>query len=411
MAINFDDAFIKNYMDTMYPQPPEEPAQGTMLAAGPVTSDAPQAFIGTRLNVPRAGQAQPTPEERQRLGVQLFDTLAGMPKGAIQATAGLPGDLESIGRAVLDYFGYNVNQETVLPTAEDVAKRLESVLGPVVPKGQTTIVPTAEREQAAKMGETIGEFLPVAGVPEVVVGGGKAIGRAARAAKGNPSGILLQDAAGADVPVMKAPKVESKAFKNWFGDSKAVDEANKPIVVYHARRGDFEAFDPNMGEGKTADTGTFFSTSPEVAATYNTSSEHNIVPAYLSLKKPFIVDFNGANWNRAGEDALVKLPDGTEDDLLSYFGAGRDEVVSTDDVARLAREQGYDGVIIRNVVDHGPAGRFSTEEAFKPTDIYVAFKPEQIKSVMNKGTFDPDDPRMLYGAGGTGVAVQQEENQ
>lgn len=407
-----DQRFMQSLADDMKdPMLGEEAAPEMLLAAGPARTDAPQAFVGTRLNVPRAGQPQPTKEERQRLGIQLFDSLAGMPKGVIQQTAGFAGDLESIGRAVLDYFGYDVNQETALPTTEDIAKRLESALGPVVPKGQTTVVPTAEREKAARMGETVGEFLPVAGVPEAVVRGGKAIGRAARAAKGNPSGILLQDAAGADVPVMKAPKVESKAFKNWFGESKVVDEANKPIVVYHARRGDFEAFDPNMGEGKTADTGTFFSASPEVAATYNTSSEHNIVPAYLSLKNPLIVDFNGANWNNAGKDALVKLPDGTDDDLLSYFGDWVDDVVSTDDVARLARLQGKDGVIIRNVVDHGPAGRFSTEEAFKPTDIYVAFKPEQIKSVMNKGTFDPDDPRMLYGAGGAGVAAQQEENQ
>ncbi len=163
-------------------------------------------------------------------------------------------------------------------------------------------------------------------------------------------------------------------------------------------------------EGKSAGTGTFFSSSPDVAATYNTSSEHNMVPAYLSLKKPFIVDFGGANWNRAGSNAIVELPDGSEDDLLSYFNAGMDEMVSTDDVARLAREQGYDGVIIKNVVDHGPAGRFATKEAENPSTIYVAFQPEQVKSVFNKGEFDPTNPNMLLGAGGAAVATQQEEN-
>lgn len=192
MAINFDDAFTKNYMDSMYPQPPEEPAQDTMLAAGPVTSDAPQAFVGTRLNVPKAGQPQPTTQDRQRLGIQLFDALAAMPKGAVQATVGLPGDLESIGRTVLDYFGYNVNQETALPTSEDISKKLESTFGPVVPKGQTTIVPTAERERAAKSGETIGEFLPAPGIPEAVVRGGKLIRRGIQATKDMPVGMSTQ---------------------------------------------------------------------------------------------------------------------------------------------------------------------------------------------------------------------------
>jgi hypothetical protein len=399
-----DQRFMQSLADDMLMQP--EDGQEMLLAAGPARTDAPQAFVGTRLNVPKAGQAQPTTQDRERLAVGLLDSLAGALRGAAAQTLGLPGDIRSIVDMIAQEGAEKYLGQRTLPTTEEILQ--SNMLPPVLKEG---VPRREERQPSVETAEQVGTFLPAPGIPEAVVRGGRMIGRAARAAKGSPSGILLQDAAGADVPVMKAPKVESKAFKNWFGESKVVDEANKPVVVYHARRGDFEAFDPNMGEGKTANTGTFFSVSPEVAATYNTSSEHNIVPAYLSLKKPFIVDFNGANWNRAGEDALVKLPDGTEDDLLSYFDVGRDEVVSTDDVARLAREQGYDGVIIRNVVDHGPAGRFSTEEAFKPTDIYVAFKPEQIKSVMNKGTFDPDDPRMLYGAGGAGVAAQQEENQ
>lgn len=208
MAINFDDAFTKNYMDSMYPQPPEEPTQDVLLASGPVRSDvvgevtvqgynpsqdtAGGAFVGSRLKTPKAGQPQPTTQDRQRLGIQLFDALAAMPKGAVQATVGLPGDLESIGRTVLDYFGYNVNQETALPTSEDISKRLESVFGPVVPKGQTTIVPTAEREQAAKSGETVGEFLPAPGIPEAVVRGGRLIRRGIQATKNMPVGMSTQ---------------------------------------------------------------------------------------------------------------------------------------------------------------------------------------------------------------------------
>jgi hypothetical protein len=35
---------------------------------------------------------------------------------------------------------------------------------------------------------------------------------------------------------------DSAAFKAWFGNSKVVDENGKPLVVYHATTGDFEAF-------------------------------------------------------------------------------------------------------------------------------------------------------------------------
>jgi hypothetical protein len=393
-----------------------------VLPAGKVTVSAPEpemagmdkAFVGTRLNVPKPGQ--PTQQDREKMAIGLLDTLAGALRGAAAQVGGLPGDI----RSILDM----INQEGAerylgqrsFATTEEILKdtsvrvpgtQIDVPFPPILKEG----VPNrAERQKAVEVAQEVGTFLPAPGAPEAAIQGGKLIGKAIKATKNMPAKEIIQDISGADIVIPKAPKVETKAFKNWFGESKVVDDANKPVVVYHARRGDFEAFDPLRSEGKSAGTGTFFSSSPDVAATYNTSSEHNLVPAYLSLKKPFIVDFNGANWNSGGADALVKLPDGTDDDLLSYFGAAMDETVSTDDVARLARKQGYDGVIIQNVVDHGPAGRFASKEAENPTTIYVAFQPEQVKSVFNKGEFDPTNPNMLLGAGGAGAAATQEEN-
>jgi hypothetical protein len=402
----FEQAYVDTYMDAMYPMEPEE-----VVPAGTVTVSAPdpemagmdKAFVGTRLNVPAPGQ--PTEQDREKMAIGLLDTLAGALRGAAAQTIGLPGDI----RSILDM----INQEgaekylgkAVLPTTDEMLAG--TFLPPVLKEG----VPNREeRQKSVETAQEVGTFLPAPGIPEVAIQGVKAVGKAMRSIKNSLKSNTVTMMDGSEVAIPKAPKVESKAFKNWFGDSKAVDEAGAPVVVYTARRGNFEAFDPLKSEGKSAGTGTFFSSSPAVAATYNTSSEHNMVPAYLSLKKPFIVDFNGANWNRGGEDAVVKLADGSEDDLLSYFNAARDETVSTDDVARLAREQGYDGVIINNVMDHGPAGRFATKEAEEPSTVYIAFKPEQIKSVFNKGEFDPTNPNMLLGAGGAAVATQQEEN-
>ena len=393
-----------------------------VVPAGTVTVSAPdpemagmdKAFVGTRLNVPAPGQ--PTQQDREKMAIGLLDTLAGAMRGAAAQVGGLPGDI----RSILDM----INQEgaekylgqrsfaTTEEILEDTSVRIPGTqidvpFPPVLKEG----VPNrAERQKSVETAQEVGTFLPAPGIPEVAIQGVKAVGKAMRSIKNSLKSNTVTMMDGSEVAIPKAPKVESKAFKNWFGDSKAVDEAGAPVVVYTARRGDFETFDPLKSEGKSAGTGTFFSSSPAVAATYNTSSEHNMVPAYLSLKKPFIVDFNGANWNRGGEDAVVKLADGSEDDLLSYFNAARDETVSTDDVARLAREQGYDGVIINNVMDHGPAGRFATKEAGEPSTVYIAFKPEQIKSVFNKGEFDPTNPNMLLGAGGAAVATQQEEN-
>jgi hypothetical protein len=430
MAINFEDAFFKNYMDSMYPMEPDtEQAPEMQLASantGVMTDGG--AFVGTRLNMPKGLN---TRENQAKQSVLIADTLAGGGKGLVQGFAGLPGDLESIGRMALGYLGYNVDENTALPTSEEIGKRLESVLGQVIPPGQTTGVPTAERVRAAEGGTTGGEILAPSGQVKLASKVAKPVFKAT---------IKMLD--GAEQTLQKAPKVESKAFKNWFGDSKAVDDTGKPIVVYHATREQFDEFN-TTGEGQSLNTGTFFSSSPDVAGTYNTSSQHSIVPAYLSLKNPVIVEGNGANWNKIGQDAKISLPEvkvsAKEDEMLLSELTGQspnmdamttlekrdttakelfgetvfEKGFSTNEIARWARSKGYDGVIFKNVVDHGPAVRFSTEQAEKPSNIYVAFQPTQIKSaISNKGTFDPKDPSILkgVGVGGTGAAMSQEEN-
>ncbi len=136
---------------------------------------------------------------------------------------------------------------------------------------------------------------------------------------------------------------------------------------------------------------------------------------YLSLQNPLIVDFNGANWDsRGGEEWFVEDENGdgleyfTNEDDLNEFVDNWDEEAngplkiiksndnpnreSTDDIARQAREDGYDGVIFENITDEGPYGQGYGWD----TRVYVAFSPTQIKSVNNRGTFDPTDPRILF---------------
>lgn len=183
-------------------------------------------------------------------------------------------------------------------------------------------------------------------------------------------------------------------FKNWFGGSKVVDDAGAPLILYHgAKSGDITAFNTTGGKGKTSGTGLFLSADPTVANTYTPRREGGtIYPVYVSLKNPLIVDFAGKNWNQGDNEAVIELDDGTQDTLLDYFGAAYDETVSTDDVARLARERGHDGVIIRNVIDNGA---YDVPQRDGPTDLYVAFEPTQVKSINNQGAFSSTNPDTL----------------
>jgi hypothetical protein len=183
--------------------------------------------------------------------------------------------------------------------------------------------------------------------------------------------------------------VENKAFQNWFQESKVVDENKLPLTVYTGSKANIEQFSPQSDFAKISPT-YWFSTNPKVASGYAMDPTRKgeslgaVYPAKLSLQNPLVIDAKNNNWDNItiNNDKLK----------LKGFEAGKQKA-STDYIAYIARQNGYDGLIIKNAKDNpvGVSGEIS--------DVYTAFKPEQIKSVFNKGTFDPKDPRILYGGG------------
>jgi len=196
---------------------------------------------------------------------------------------------------------------------------------------------------------------------------------------------------------------ESEAFKGWFGDSKVVDKEGKPLVVYHGTgvnvgnrgefmSGDFDNFDPGLS-GKSSKTGApegtyFFTDDPAVASSYTVQwrgdfseklkDNANVMPVHISLKKPLRVNAKGENWRE-----------------ILYKGEYR----SLNDIVQLAKDSGkYDGVVVSKVHDQGVG-----DVAAKNSTTYVAFKPEQIKSVFNRGTYDPKDANILHQDGKSSV--------
>lgn len=159
--------------------------------------------------------------------------------------------------------------------------------------------------------------------------------------------------------------IDTPEFSNWFGDSKVVDSAGKPLVVYHGTQEDFTSFDPNRTGSATDDgdfgAGFYFTTNQEVASAYaGEQAGSNVVPVVLSMQNPLVVKSM------------------TEIDLPGFWGAR--EAGDSQRAAQAIQAAGYDGVI-------------ETGGAYPQ---YVAFRPEQIKSATgNRGTFDPNDPNIL----------------
>lgn len=157
-----------------------------------------------------------------------------------------------------------------------------------------------------------------------------------------------------DAPV----KTDSPEFRKWFGDSKVVDDAGKPLVVYHGTpRGDISEFSNEAPRNVMAfgdAQGHYFTSDPAVASNYGegkyggkNAGAPAVIPAYLSLQNPKIVETNSFEHTYVSPAGRKKL-----------------------------EADGFDGLIYR-------------DKDSRQNDEYIAFRPEQIKSATgNNGNFD-----------------------
>ena len=76
----------------------------------------------------------------------------------------------------------------------------------------------------------------------------------------------------------KKPVTETRNFKRWFGKSKVVDRAGKPMVVYHGTTHEIDAFDPNATNTENwYGQGLYFTDSKvDAAANYATDAGPDI---------------------------------------------------------------------------------------------------------------------------------------
>lgn len=156
--------------------------------------------------------------------------------------------------------------------------------------------------------------------------------------------------------------VSSEVFKRWFGDSKVVDENGQPLVVYHGTNADFDIFSK---EKIKRGTGFWFSSNKEMSKEYGDIKEF-----YLSVKNPIDVNKNRNDFIRLAKEAMPEIPN----DVSEHY-------IITDALGSTAfkeylQNKGYDAISLG--------------------DSYVVFEPNQIKSVNNRGTFDPSNDNIYY---------------
>lgn len=143
--------------------------------------------------------------------------------------------------------------------------------------------------------------------------------------------------------------INTPQFKEWFGDSKVVDKNGRPRVVYHGTNKQFSEFKISPLSkylGKLGE-GIYFTDSPTAAHAYAQEAAQNegdarTYPVYLAIRRPLVL-----------KDFAQPLPK----DMSAY-----------------------DGII---------CGKPGNRE-------FVVFRPEQIKSVYNRGPWDKNNPNIFY---------------
>lgn len=185
----------------------------------------------------------------------------------------------------------------------------------------------------------------------------------------------------------QAPVTESKAFKEWFGDSKVVDEDGKPLVVYHSTtplnatggNANFDAFHPmsHFGSAEAANERL-------TESGLKSFSGAHVLPVYLSIQNPVEIADNGIP--HTAIDIAIELQEkvGFSEDVIDIIDGGADEAARLQRLSDALSDVGVDGLFYTNIYED--AGSVS----------WVANSPEQIKSVHNAGSFSADDSRILH---------------
>ena len=198
-------------------------------------------------------------------------------------------------------------------------------------------------------------------------------------------------------------------FKNWFGDSKVVDGSGKPLVMYHgtnktnADGTDFTMFDTYATAHGLMGQGSYFTDNNSVAQSYTAKgkgSSPRVYETYLSIKNPLDMDAaaNPAQW-RSQFDEVAE--NGYFDNMKkntneAYYRQAEeyyaDEQFYRDEAAEILvngiEAMGHDGVT------HIGGGRVKADSVNHR--VYIAFHPEQVKSIHNNGDFNPSNVDIFY---------------
>jgi hypothetical protein len=202
-----------------------------------------------------------------------------------------------------------------------------------------------------------------------------------------------------------------KRLGNWLAKSWGVQNG-KPQTFYHATTKDFDTFNTHgtgfasaLGMAYEVERhGSFFAVDPKFAEGFiedpNTGRAKEggrILPVHLSIQSPIDLRDDALSRMLSDEETVDEFK-ANDIDLRSiynhFYELERWELFDGPEGAEFIdnlQKLGFDGAIINEAIPN--------DSNAKSGQVWVAFSPNQVKSVYNRGSFSPDDPRLTKESG------------
>lgn len=229
--------------------------------------------------------------------------------------------------------------------------------------------------------------------------------------------LLLQEAYDGDGKA----DINTPEFKAWFGNSKVVDEASQPLKMVHFSNNEFSQFDKSRAGLNNDESSIGFWFADRENFAFNNENHPVKYDIYLKMENPLIIEGSGTETNPWADTDIDNLDSYAKFEKMFYdimyqdpqmwdervyepiYGGFETQKVKVSfsnlsDVRKgevikgiidNLKAQGYDGIIIKNT-------KFDSLNPDEGINQYVVFEPNQIKSVYNRGTFDPNNDNIYY---------------
>jgi hypothetical protein len=197
-----------------------------------------------------------------------------------------------------------------------------------------------------------------------------------------------------------------KRLGNWLAKSWGVQNG-KPQTFYHATTKDFDTFNTSgtgfasaLGMAYEVERhGSFFAVDPKFAEgfiedpnTGRVKEGGRVLPVHLSIQSPIDLRDDALSRMLSDEETVEEFK-ANDIDLRSiynhFYELERWELFDGPEGAEFIdnlQKLGFDGAIINESIPN--------DSNAKSGQVWVAFSPNQVKSVYNRGSFSPDDPRL-----------------